>query len=224
MSDAKIIDSWGKNAEPWTRAVRENRIESRVRVTNAAVVDAVLDRTPRSVLDVGCGEGWLVRALASHGVRGIGIDVVPELVARAAEGGGGEFSVASYEDIVAGRLNVRVDTIVANFSLIGHESVDRLMAVLHRLLNPGGRLVIQTLHPVIATIGTPHPYVDGWRDGSWAGCGSDFIDPAPWYFRTVSRWVQLLAECKWHLLEIREPVHPATRQPVSIIFIAQGAG
>jgi hypothetical protein len=76
----------------------------------------------------------------------------------------------------------------------------------------------------MATVGTPHPYMDGWRQGSWSGFSSDFTDPAPWYFRTVAGWIRLLGECNWRLLEVREPLHPATRQPVSIIFVAQAAG
>ena len=41
LSDAKIIDSWHKNAAPWTAAVRDNQIESRRLVTNQAIVDAI---------------------------------------------------------------------------------------------------------------------------------------------------------------------------------------
>lgn len=225
LSDAKIVESWHKNAAPWTSAVRERQIESRALVTNAAIIDAVVSRSPRSVLDLGCGEGWLVRALAERGIRGVGVDVVPELVAAAMRAGGGDFRVASYEDVAAGRLDVSVDALIANFSLIGKESVEDLLGAAHRLLTPGGSLVIQTIHPLMMSLDArDHAYEDGWRPGSWAGFSDDFRDPAPWYFRTLASWVRLLLDSRWRLLDVREPVHPVTKRPASVIFIAATAG
>ena len=95
LSDDRIVDSWHKNASPWTDAVRGNQIESRALITNRAIIEAVLSRSPRTVLDIGCGEGWLVRALTERDVRGTGVDVVPALIEQANAAGGGEFRVAS---------------------------------------------------------------------------------------------------------------------------------
>jgi 2-polyprenyl-3-methyl-5-hydroxy-6-metoxy-1,4-benzoquinol methylase len=219
LSDARIVDSWRKNASPWTTAVRENQIASRALVTNKAIVDAVLSRSPRTVLDIGCGEGWLARALAEHGVSAVGVDVVPALIEQARKAGGGEFRISSYEDIAAGRLDVSVDLVVANFSLIGKESVEGVIRRAPSLLNSGGSLVIQTLHPV-ASCGD-ESYADGWRTGSWAGFSEEFSDPAPWYFRTMESWETLLADSGFRILETREPVHPETGKPASVIFIAE---
>ena len=218
LSDAKIVDSWRRNAAPWTAAVRERRIESRALVTDQAIVDAVLGRAPASVLDIGCGEGWLVRALAARGIRGIGVDVVPKLIAAARRAGGGDFRVAAYEDIGDVVAGVAVDVVVANFSLLGKESVEDVVRRAPAWLAAGGALVIQTLHPLVA--GGDAPYEDGWRAGSWAGFGAEFSDPAPWYFRTVESWVRLLVGSGLRLLDLREPLHPTTGKPASIIFVA----
>ncbi|MFH9728233.1 class I SAM-dependent methyltransferase [Streptomyces sp. NPDC017254] len=48
----------------------------------------VLDRCAGPVLDIGCGPGRLVAALAARGHRALGVDVTPEAVARTVRAGG----------------------------------------------------------------------------------------------------------------------------------------
>jgi 2-polyprenyl-3-methyl-5-hydroxy-6-metoxy-1,4-benzoquinol methylase len=221
LSDAKIVDSWSRNAAPWTAAVRGQQIESRRLVTDRAIVEAVLARSPRCVLDIGCGEGWLARALAASGIEVIGIDAIPALIEQAQRTGGGDFRVMSYEDVAAGKLELSVDAVVCNFALLGNESVAGLFGVVRSLLKARGTFLVQTLHPVTACGDTP--YQDGWREGSWAGFSADFSDAVPWYFRTLESWVRLFKDHGLQLLEMREPLHPQTQKPASVIFIAQAA-
>ncbi len=216
-SDEKIIDSWKKNAFQWSAAVRGGHIESRKLITNKAVVDTILRQAPESVLDIGCGEGWLIRKLASQTKYTVGVDVVPELIEQAKNAGGGHFMVASYEDIAAGADLGLFDVVVCNFSLFGKESVQTLFGAVPTLLKTGGVFIVQTLHPMVAG---DMPYMDGWRAGSWAGIGSGLTDPAPWYFRTLDSWVALFSDNGFQLLNMHEPIHPKTQQPASIIFTA----
>lgn len=217
----EIIHSWRKNAPAWADAVQSGEIESRRLVTDAAVIEAVLSRSPRSVLDVGCGEGWLTRELAARNIHVTGIDVVPELVDDARRRGGGEFQVCSYQELAAGKLNVGVDVMVCNFSLLGKASTEAVLAAATRLLNRAGAVIVQTLHPRAACGGLP--YRDGWREGSWTGFNCRFTDPAPWYFRTLESWASLFVEHGLRVLEVREPVHPDLQTPVSAIFIGVAA-
>jgi SAM-dependent methyltransferase len=213
--DTKIIDSWGKNTAPWVAAVRNGEIASRTLATNQAIVDAVRSLSPATGLDIGCGEGWLVRAL--DGVSMLGVDVVPGLVEAARRAGGGDFRVMSYEEIARGGLNLAVDVAVCNFSLIGDESVAGLFRAAPTYLKPGGTLVVQTMHPLMAC--GDAPYADGWREGSWAGFNAGFTDPPPWYFRTLSSWIRLFGDNGLRLRELREPLHPDTGKPASLILM-----
>ena len=219
-TDAAILESWSRNAKPWTAAVRGGEIETRKLVTDAAIVAAVRARAPRTGLDLGCGEGWLVRALPE--VAMVGVDAIAGLVDGARAASGGEFLTMSYEEIGAGKLALAVDVAVANFSLIGKEAVDGLFAAAPSYLRAGGTLLVQTVHPVMAC--GEAPYIDGWRAGSWAGFSDDFQDAPPWYFRTMSSWIALFADHGLRLAEMREPLHPRTGKPVSLILAGTRPG
>ena len=185
FSDNSIIRSWRKNVQPWVSAIRKGEIDSRVQVTNQTIVDSILNLAPETVLDIGCGEGWLVREVAKVGIDVLGVDAVPELIEYARKKGGGRFDVIAYENLSADVLKEKFDLAVCNFSLLGHESVTQLFQKIPFLLNHKGIFIIQTLHPVAGC--GEGKYEDGWREGSWAGFSHAFQDPAPWYFRKIGR-------------------------------------
>ena len=217
--DEQIVESWKLNAEPWTAVIRQQQIESRRLITDRAIIETVIAHVPATVLDLGCGEGWLARALAEKGTDVHGVDVVPALIARAQAAGGGQFSVMSYEEVAAGALGVKFDAVVCNFALFGDSVVEGMLQAIPSLLNPGGVFIVQTLHPLIAC--GDAPYQTGWREGSWAGFNDGFVQPAPWYFRTLEAWVSLFHYAGLRLLEIREPLHPVTQKPASVVFVAE---
>lgn len=192
---------------------------SRVYITNKAITDLILQKSPTSLLDIGCGEGWLARALNKSGVNVVGIDAIPELVAAATQAGGGIFKVVTYEGLIEGAIKEKFDIIVCNFSLLGNESVNGIFKYIPRLLNEGGYFIIQTIHPLVTCDG--FKYSDGWRDGSWVGFSNRFINPAPWYFRTLETWKNLFLDNGFRLNQIVEPLNIKTKQPASIIFIGE---
>jgi 2-polyprenyl-3-methyl-5-hydroxy-6-metoxy-1,4-benzoquinol methylase len=218
LNERRIVDSWIRNAAAWITALREGHIETRTLVTDPAVVDVIGDLAPESVLDIGCGEGWLARTLARRGIRVAGVDVVPDLVSSAQKAGGGAFGIFSFDEIASGQLKRTADVAVCNFSLLGKESVDRLVAALPSLLTARGLVVVQTLHPLIEC--GDAPYECGWREGSWAGLGRSFSLPPPWYFRTIEAWTTLFQGSGLRIARIREPLDPRTGKPASIVFVA----
>lgn len=217
--EADILAAWTQNAAPWTDVVRRREIDSRRLVTDDAVLQVIAAHKPASVLDIGCGEGWLARAMADLGCPITGVDAVPELIERARQAGGGIFHVASFQDIVAAKLAVTADLSVCNFSLLGENSVEELLVALPRLQGGRGALVIQTVHPLMAC-GEGQPYVSGWREESWSGFAAEFRAPSPWYFRTLQDWIALLGRTGWQLTQLHEPLHPVSGKPASLIMAA----
>jgi 2-polyprenyl-3-methyl-5-hydroxy-6-metoxy-1,4-benzoquinol methylase len=217
-NEQKIIDSWHANAGNWIDIIDNNGIESRRLVTNKAIVDAVCKSKPLSVLDVGCGEGWLLRELNKKGIVVTGVDVIPELVEKAKSKVAGNFFVASYEDIYSGKITFPklVDAIVINFALIGKESTENLLGYLPKFLTPNGKLFIQTLHP--GSRKSINDYESGWKEGSWDGLGEQFSMPYQWYFRTMEDWLLLIGQSGFSKIKATEVTHPHSGKPLSVIF------
>ncbi|QIA02928.1 class I SAM-dependent methyltransferase [Pseudomonas fluorescens] len=219
--ESTLLQSWHHNARAWTEAVRSGAIESRRQVTDQAILLAVMGRQPERVLDLGCGEGWLLRALAERGLEAVGVDGDPTLVEAARTAGSPSVHVASYEELGETKVDIGrdYDVICANFSLL-HQDIIPLLAAMNALLVPGGALVIQTLHPWSVAAGD---YQDGWREETFDGFKGQW-QPMPWYFRTLSSWLNALDMAGLQLTGLREPQHPQSPVPQSLLMIAERRG
>jgi len=214
---AKIIESWNVNAEKWITTINNEEIESRKLVTNKAIIDAIMEHHPASIIDIGCGEGWLARALQKKGLSVFGIDGVASLIKNAIDKGGEHFAVCNYKDLAAGKLKNKnlFAAAVINFALIDKEETEELLHYLPAMLKQNGILFIQTLHPIFLV----EEYKTGWKEGSWNGMKQNFTMPYKWYFRTIEDWVHLFSVSGFYVECLKEPLHPVTLKPASLIFI-----
>lgn len=214
-----IMASWHANAGNWIATIDNKEIESRQLVTNEAIQNAILDHRPNSILDIGCGEGWLCRALRSHGIDAFGVDGVEALIQNAIEKDGAHYAVASFRALADGALDKKekFEAAVINFALLDELDTVILLKNVHRLVQKNGLLFIQTLHPF--AMAAQQDYISGWKEGSWNGLKRNFDQPYQWYFRTLEDWLKLFAAAGLTIMEIREPMHPVSKQPASAIFI-----
>jgi 2-polyprenyl-3-methyl-5-hydroxy-6-metoxy-1,4-benzoquinol methylase len=212
-----IAESWSSNAAAWTAVVRGKLIPSREAGTDAAIVQACLARGAGSLLDVGCGEGWLARSLHAHGFSVTGADVSAALIGEARDLGGGTFTVATYADLVANSALVPGPwpTIVCNFALLG-DPLHPMLAALRERLAPGGRLLVQTVHSWAAR--GEWPYRDAWRTETFSVFAVPFPSAMPWYYRTLSSWVHQFSLAGLRVVQLDEPSHPETGAPLSLLF------
>ncbi|WP_137808340.1 bifunctional 2-polyprenyl-6-hydroxyphenol methylase/3-demethylubiquinol 3-O-methyltransferase UbiG [Pseudomonas sp. G(2018)] len=213
-----LLQSWHQNAEAWIEAIRSGAIDSRLKVTDQAILLAVLGRQPGRVLDLGCGEGWLLRALTERGIEAFGVDGSATLVEAARKAGSAPVHLASYDELAETKVDVGsdYDLICANFALL-HQDIIPLLAAMNALLTPGGALVIQTLHPWAVAAGD---YQDGWREEMFCGFRGQW-QPMPWYFRTLSSWLNALDMAGFQLVGLQEPQHPQSPVPQSLLLVAE---
>jgi 2-polyprenyl-3-methyl-5-hydroxy-6-metoxy-1,4-benzoquinol methylase len=197
--DDALAWSWDRNAGNWTRVVRERLVPSRRAGTDQAVLNAVVELAPKRLLDIGCGEGWLVRAaVARAGCAAVGIDGAAALIdaARAADPIS-LYRVVDYDSFAASDIGVYFDVAVFNYSLFAEDLAPLLRAAAARLA-PGGAIVIQTPHPGDGT-------EDGWRTEDFTAFDGGDWAAMPWYYRTSGSWRATVRDAGLEIRDIREP-------------------
>ena len=121
------------------------------------------------ILDVGCGDGQISRALAAQGSHVVGIDPTQRHVDVATERGGGP----SYLLGSASELPVpdsSQDAVVACLVFEHIDDMDSAVSEVARVLKTGGQFSFFLNHPVLQTPGS------GWID-------DHIIDPPEQYWR-----------------------------------------
>jgi hypothetical protein len=55
----------------------------------------------------------------------------------------------------------------------------------------------------------------------FAAFGDGFAEPMPWFYRTLESWLATLARAGFRVDAVREPAHPDTGEPLSLILAAR---
>ena len=216
----RLAQSWQANARRWAGAVRDRAIASRVAGTDAACLAAIRAHSPESLLDMGCGEGWICRAVrADMSCATIGTDASPDLIAEArAADPDGTYLAASYEDLAADPEKAAgpFDMIVFNFALLDDDLATPFRAARQRLA-PNGTLIVQTLHPWMQG----GVYRGGWREETFSAFGEATWQPMPWYSHTLRDWAHALGEAGFAIVGLGEARHVETKTRLSLLITAR---
>lgn len=135
------------------------------------VLDAVI-RGP--ALDLGCGEGLLVRRLAGRVDAVTGVDASAEMIRLARERSAGLDNVTFIEaDFLDGHgLPEGTYGFVSAVAVVHHVDFGRALQAMERLLAPGGRLVVvglarnrTPLDWIVSAAGVPAAWLSARRNG-----------------------------------------------------------
>ena len=114
-----------------------------------ATDEALLDRIIGPVLDVGCGPGRHLRALARRGVFALGVDLSPVAVELAVGGGGRAIVGDIFDELPAGGTWRSALLLDGNIGIGG--SPRRLLARIGALLQDGGEVLVEVEPPGTVT-------------------------------------------------------------------------
>ncbi|HNY39005.1 MAG TPA: bifunctional N-acetyltransferase/class I SAM-dependent methyltransferase, partial [Bryobacteraceae bacterium] len=104
-----------------------------------------------SVLDVGCGTGRHIKALAKHDILGTGVDYLPEAIetrnAEVRDDSRAQFVLGDARDL---HLEMKFDAVLCLYDVIGSyvDSEDniRIIRSIRRHLRPGGKALISVMN------------------------------------------------------------------------------
>lgn len=145
------------------------------------LIELVAPKPGERILDLGCGTGRHVAALAARGVEAIGLDSDAAMVKAAkAANPGLKFIRASGEGF---RLDHPVDAILSNAALHWMTRPQRAINAMARALRPGGRLVLEMGgHGNVAVL------VEAIHAALMeAGVAREAL-PMPWYFPRLGEY------------------------------------
>ena len=164
MSDNGL---WDEHAQWWIDGFTNGADPEYVEQIIPLAVDELVGR--HKVLDLGCGDGQIARALAAQGSDVIGVDPTQLHIDIAIERGGGpRYLLGGATDIPADDNSF--DAVVACLVFEHIDQMDEAMTEVARVLKPEGQFSFFLNHPLLQTPGS------GWID-------DHIIDPPEQYWR-----------------------------------------
>ena len=210
---------WRKNANFWIKIIREKLDPYRLKVTNKAILKSLKNEKGLKVLDAGCGEGYLCRALARAGHQVFGVDFCPELI-RAAKDlerkkpSGikyfvGDFRKTNFPDSF-------FDIVLSHQTINEIQNPQKAFKEFSRILKKKGRVILLFLHPCFeinpkALKNTPFSlvYFKKIKIKKDYYLVSGIKSPSPYFYLhlPLSEWISLFTRSGFLIKKVEEP-HP----------------
>jgi SAM-dependent methyltransferase len=164
MSDNGL---WDEHAQWWIDGFTDGADPEYVEQIIPLAVEELAGR--HKILDLGCGDGQIARALAAQGSDVLGVDPTQLHIDVAIERGGGP------QYLLGGATNIPADdesfdAVVACLVFEHIDQMDEAMTEVARVLKPNGQFSFFLNHPLLQTPGS------GWID-------DHIIDPPEQYWR-----------------------------------------
>jgi len=135
--------------ELWDGVIFPNMIRRREK---EIILDFVASVNPRTILDFGCGGGWLSKVLSAKGYHIVGIDISTSLIKTATKVAPDSLGFLIGDCMKLPFRNSTFDLIVG-VGILHHLDLDKALAECHRVLKKNGSILFlepNALNPVMA--------------------------------------------------------------------------
>lgn len=217
IESALVEDDWDSIADWYVDLVRDG--SAMHQFSRDILLNALSDRLfDLDVLDVGCGEGIVTRALAAAGARVVGIDPTRSLIAHAEAAERAHPAGVIYHIDDGTTLGTVADSskdgVTAALSLNNIADLDAALGSVRRVLRPGGLFAFTVPHPCFEAPATETiPTHSGLRraagdyfaEGLWRSAHPHSVRRAGNYHRTISTYLTAVLNHGFVLRSCDEP-------------------
>lgn len=207
---------WDRVAADWEIQVGDTGDRNRQLNSDPVLWKLLGDVNGCSVLDAGCGTGYLTRQLFERGAHPIGVDFSREMIAIARSHAPEiDFRVDTCSTLATVQ-GESIDRIVSNYMLMDTPDLEASLAAFRHVLVPDGEVVIIFSHPCFPqsrfrTSAEDGPSIYDWNfnyfdpqqriDPPWAHFTSEFI----WFHRPLSDYWKAFRTAGFEIIEFEEP-------------------
>jgi SAM-dependent methyltransferase len=211
--ERSMSNGWNESASAWIEGLGIDGDWGRRTVLDAPMIARVAGRGFTRALDVGCGEGRFCRMMQAHSIDTVGIDPTAALIEHARRlDPSGDYRVGHAEALDL--PDQSVDLAVCYLSLIDIAALPVAIAQIHRVLHPGGTVLIANLQSfntancpegwTTEPDGTQRFSIDHYLDERVRWVAWDGIRVQNWH-RPLGTYMQALLQAGFELRHFAEP-------------------
>jgi ubiquinone/menaquinone biosynthesis C-methylase UbiE len=218
----EVRDVWNHIADDWRIQVGDDGDGNRILNSDPVLWAFAGGVTGLTVLDAGCGTGYLSKKLHDRGARVTGIDFSERMIEIArAYNPDIDFRVDSCAELRT-LADASFDLVIANYVLMDTPDLQGTLHAFHRVLKTDGMAVLVFSHPCFpqgrATVSEDGEVIQyGWNfsyfeqrkcvDPPWAHFTSEFI----WFHRPLSDYWKAFKATGFVVVDFEEPRITAER-------------